>query len=1347
VARRGDQEPTRRPAIAAAAQRINLADRREAAKYAVKPQSWHPDAWDAFDEVPEVGESLTYRADQLAKLRLYAAVANPDDPEGDPIPLTDERAACPPAVQAAASAEVARLRTPMGGQAEILRRYSLNIDVAGDLWLVGFAAREPRGDGDPGEPECWNIHSTDEIREEGGEFTVLDRPGDTTGRKLTADDFCSRIWRPHPRWALLPWSPLYHLRTDSRVVITLNQQVISESLSTQPAGILLVPNEIEFKWPKGITPPEDDPTADPFMAILEQAIMAAVASFGDAASQFPLVIRGAAEHLKPDVLRHLSLARTPDTNTEDRIRARVERIARGLPLPVEKVMGHQQTTYANAYQVDRDEFTDYLQPTADAMMTTLGYVFLTPHLHENEAVTDGWADRIVLGYDASTLFSDPDPADSADFGLREGVVRPASWRAAKGWTEDDAPDPLELLARLGFNRGAVDPAMTAELLADAAAAAGLDLTPAEAQAMAEASPAEAAVLAVVWQAARARGMPPPGIRPRPVRARQAGAVEVTSSPVALTAGTPRPLPLADAGARLTAIDRDLRARLVAAADSAMGRVLEKAGNQLRNVARKHQVTAALSCPPDQVAGLLGRGLVAAAGADVLDEPAVWEPYRRQFMAWGDRAQGEARELAGRVAGGFTSSQRSALQLRQADDLDTAWKWLQGQMGALSKAQLFDPTGIPHDPLGEFDPTSRVPTGLLRQALAIAGGSPLQVLHGEQPAGTPQHLGEAWISPGTEVPGGVAAGPRILGAMRDAGVEVHAYRWVYGPALRAHPFLPHLALDGLTFESFTSDQLQVVGGFPPRSHYLPGDHVGCVCDVEPLLRAMQGGDHPEAPKPLPPTPPPAPKAKRVRKAAGPVAPPLPARTVSGPVAGADVQLQQLLARHVQGTWNEARDPAVDALVDRTASHLARPELGDLLRSADRDESNLLDLVVGDPAQWSERFVARGGGGNTHDSFGLLITEPVDAARVAARARETVNWARYDPRDPIIMVNLGTDPVTGGSRPVIIRGAERLLAALEQGVESPRVRELRSDLFADVLGDPQLIPESARGAAFAAAVDIAAESQAAAVARREALGPIPPDLKTGKAVTEAFLDRWGDRGVGKPPVRADFSNMPANVAYEVADQLDILMRAHPEVADTVRTIGTPTFVKDHLPGGVRLRGMGSNTWADATDIGTLRFNPSYFGKAGAAMKRGQGMATRDGALTPHLRYLEASRGEGVPRIGFHVDLGDAEVSNARGIVTHEFGHLIDFHARKVMDGSSRAMGEVYRRQNLYVTQAGELGQSRTETIMVQLSRYAAKNSQETMAEATTQALLSSNPSQLATNLYQLIRDAARGRLPDL
>lgn len=266
--------------------------------------------------------------------------------------------------------------------------------------------------------------------------------------------------------------------------------------------------------------------------------------------------------------------------------------------------------------------------------------------------------------------------------------------------------------------------------------------------------------------------------------------------------------------------------------------------------------------------------MAAVGTDDELLEGAWDQLEGQFRRVGGSAQKRALGYAGRIVGGFTPEQRASLGLRQAGDLDTAWSWMKENLTALAKARLYAPD--PNDPgLGEFDPTSQAPTGLIRQAMRVAGGTTGAANLTEI---STNDLGSAWITtPDAGAPGGIATGALIEQIIRDEGGSVQGYRWVYGPADRTRPFLPHLRLDGMVFASFTDPRLAIPGSFPTTGHYIPGDHRGCICDVEPIVltpaQVRELGVQPPTPPPQPPPqveqppppPPPPPQAKAARKA--------------------------------------------------------------------------------------------------------------------------------------------------------------------------------------------------------------------------------------------------------------------------------------------------------------------------------------------------------------------------------------------------------------------------------------------------------------------------------------------------
>lgn len=757
------------------------------------------EAWTFFEDIPEIRQGLRYKSNIIAKVRLFPAVANPD-PNGDPIPVTDARSGVPADVAAVAVTELARLKSLRGGQAEIKRQMILQAEVAGEGWIVGRAPHTEtvlQLDGTKevvDVAESWEVHSVSEVIPGDKGWRVTPSGERSAGYDLTAEDTLIRFWVRHPRFSERPESVVHGLKVDARPLLVLQQLVLADSNSKRPNGFLLVPNEIDFAAsPNQTDDDEDDPDEDAFLTELAEMMQGPIADPEHPASVQPALVRGPAEFLKE--VRHLVLDRKAG-DLDAKIEARVKRLARGMNLPVEVVLGLESTTFANADQIDRDEFDDYMQPSTEWMCDAITYGFLGPQLADNTSATvREWADRIFVWYDATPLFTKPRPEDSADAGYKEGAISGAAWRRVKGYDDSDAPSDVELLHRAGLQRGALQGDLVVALLQLLGVNLGVASGGNSNAAPAPAAPAASALaLPAVVASGRARAV----------------------SPI---------------GRQLREMDTNLRARLTVAADAAMTRALDKAGARLRTKASKVGVdarTTLRTVDNRHVAATLGRALVAAAHIDPLE--GAWDELEVQFREWSAAAQTQALDLAARVTAGFTTDQRAALQLRQAGDIDTAWAWMKDSLTSLAEARMFDPTGT-LDTIGEFDPASMVPTGLVRQALARAGGATGLVTSGD---------GSAWLVlyPDGTPPGGIATGEVVLGAIRDGGAEVDGFVWVYGPGVR-NSFPPHAELDGVTFTNFDDPVLSNDSGWPETAFYCPGDHRGCQCDYEPTIIPAEG----------------------------------------------------------------------------------------------------------------------------------------------------------------------------------------------------------------------------------------------------------------------------------------------------------------------------------------------------------------------------------------------------------------------------------------------------------------------------------------------------------------------------
>lgn len=796
------RSPQQSITLTAAAKRINMGDPTSAKRDAAKTKPWHAEAWGYFDEVPEIKESIRYRGNQLGKVRLFVAVQNPKDPSADPIPASDPDSGVPANIAAAADAELARLRSRMGGQAEIMRMLDMNLEVVGEAYLVGYGERAEVVDPvsglttQEGAAEDWMIRSVSEVEFKGSgqsaKVMVKADPTDTKGTPLDPEqDTIMRIWLRHPQWANVADCSMRGLLGECRQLQVLCQQQLAHSYRALSAGILTVPNEVANVGPADPTKPEE-PVDDPLMDILYEVLSAPIEDPTHPSTVQPGLLRGPGQYLGSEFVRRITFYDAEQVkDIEARIEARVQRIARGLNLPIEKIMGHMQTTFTNAAQIDEDEFSDYLAPSAETAAEALTFAYLRPQLEEAKVAPE-WVERLFIWYDPSDLIAKPDAEKHAADAFDRNVISAASLRKAFGFGDDDAPEPLELLQRAGLRRGILTADLTHALLE----LLGIPIEVPQGGAAQPVDPNAEATAAMLVQALSASV-------PRTIRA--------ASRPVGN-----------DYGRRLTELDRELRTRLLSAANVAMGQALDRAANRLRTKTNGSPLRASLQTVPRRSwFAHLGPTLVAEAMGDEDPLEGAWDGLEDDFMAWGADAQAQARSVAAQATG----RDQSDLADRQADDLSNAWLWLAGALTALAVAKLWTPDPAAPE-IGEHDPSVMIPAGLVRQAIARAGGAT-----GLSTSGT-----DAWVTltdGGTRPAGGIGTGETIRGALRDGGAQVEGYVWRYGPGFRRNPFDPHLALDGQSFVSFDDDVLASDGTFG-FSHWMPGDHAGDLCDAEPVI---------------------------------------------------------------------------------------------------------------------------------------------------------------------------------------------------------------------------------------------------------------------------------------------------------------------------------------------------------------------------------------------------------------------------------------------------------------------------------------------------------------------------------
>lgn len=791
---------------------------------------WQDEAWAYFDLIGEIKYGARLFSNAISQVRLFAATQ--PNPEEEPISVVDaieptEEQPEPwisEALADAATDELNRLKSSDGDEAEIMRTIGLDLWVAGEGYLVGEISEETG-------KEEWRVYSDAELKVGQNQkgFEIRDTPKSAQGRALKEDAVVIRIWRKHGRWSKLADSNVRGVLEECEELLILSRSIRATGKSRLSAGILFVPEELSFG---SVDVTEDggdgNVKADPFEQDLTAAMTTPISDEGSAAAVVPIVIRGQAE--MGEKITRILLDRSIDPEIPDRCIYLLRRIATGVDLPAEVLLGMADVNHWTAWQVDENAYKAHFKPTTDLITNALTVGFLRPALAERtlgsgqRQFTDEEIDRVMISHDATALVTHPNRAADATTAHAALALSTAALLRELGFNESDAPTAEEVAARLA-QRGAITPELElallkiAEILPSGIIDAGVTSAPAEI----EPAPAEPDT--------PTEG--PPNDGEPPAAPDQASAITAAMAMRVVTVAAAPKNKFVGVGKQLVEIDRILRERLMAAADAAMSRSIEKAGARLRTLSKKSSTMRSVISTTENsmVASVLGPALVARLDpeGDILEDS--FDGLGERFDGWTARAQKQALNIA-KKTGQFSREDIEEIEAKQEADREEGWNVFKAGLLALAGSRLYNPhPSAP--PQGEFDGSVLVPPSLIREAMAVAGGGSGVVKN---------ELGMVSVDGGESPAGLIATGDLVRDAFARVGGVTNGWTWIYGDASsRQRPFPPHEDLDGVEFSTWTDDVLSVTadGEWLGVSYYRPGDHDGCQCDFAPIM--VDAGD--------------------------------------------------------------------------------------------------------------------------------------------------------------------------------------------------------------------------------------------------------------------------------------------------------------------------------------------------------------------------------------------------------------------------------------------------------------------------------------------------------------------------
>lgn len=561
--------------IIASAINTDLTSRKAVKNVLAKRQDWQRQAIEDVRAIGELAYGITVPSSLISRTTLFAATL-PNELDAEPQRIKEGE----PNYKL-----ITETIDRLGNQ---LARSDLQFDLAfnllsvGECYLICFGERPGSEDGDiPATPEHWEIRSINEVSRKNKTVEVYDQLRD---EKVILDhskgDTFIRVWRPDPYNHDLAWSNVRAILTPAEELLWWDAaaQAAAKNRMTL-AGLVGFPDDLEVRAAEG-----DDPRmtgSERFLTRWMETAMTAVRNPNDAAAAVPMAFSYPRNDSGKSGVDVISFDRPGDELLENRTEKSLIRMEQGINLPVGVISGLGQTTHWGGGQVEESVFRDHVEPTVILMCSALTRAFLLPILLE-AGVKD--ADKYFIWYDASNLIIHRDRAANALRAIELGGI---GWKAARrelGFSETDKPSPEEreeILEWLQGVRGRGPKEATVE------------------------NPTE------VTEVPDDPNAPPkenaPGKR-SPQGKEQSGPMKGKGQdPVA---------------ASLRLVDELAVAQIQLLCDEKCRRALERAGNRLRNRAKKNSAyTAAINrVSPMEVGATLGREAVTGLGMnDLFDD--------------------------------------------------------------------------------------------------------------------------------------------------------------------------------------------------------------------------------------------------------------------------------------------------------------------------------------------------------------------------------------------------------------------------------------------------------------------------------------------------------------------------------------------------------------------------------------------------------------------------------------------------------------------------------------------------------------------------------------------------------
>lgn len=407
-------------ALTASAMRVSTRAGRDYAKRLQEP--WQNRALWYNDRIGELRYASTFYARQLSRVRFYPARLK-DDGTTEPIesgPPVDE---------------LARIQDPAGGRSRLQYDYGRLMFITGEGYLFGDRLQKP--------DERWRFLWRDEIvvEDDGTAFRK-----DAGGKRIEGETGVAyRLWTPAPIHSDRPTSPMQPVLDIAEELLVLTASVRATATTRLTNGILALASELSP--PSAEEGVDDDPEANPFLKAFIEHIQAQIDNPGAAEARVPFILEGAFEYLDAGIKWIQTHDPATDFMERDMRKEAIQRLALGLDMPPEVLLGMTDANHWTAKQVQHDMWRSHGIAVAERMADDLNEAFLRPALREAEYAD---AEHVVIDYDDSEVVISPDRTEDADNALDRAAISFDGYRELKGIPDSMAPSEEEKMFLLAL---------------------------------------------------------------------------------------------------------------------------------------------------------------------------------------------------------------------------------------------------------------------------------------------------------------------------------------------------------------------------------------------------------------------------------------------------------------------------------------------------------------------------------------------------------------------------------------------------------------------------------------------------------------------------------------------------------------------------------------------------------------------------------------------------------------------------------------------------------------------------------------------------------------------------------